>query len=116
MKHLGTSGEGFSGVSMEIDSEKSVIVAGLFRGTADFDEGQGVFNMTSNGDQDLFITEYDSAGNFHWAKHIGGLQGDQVKEMKLDHLGNIIIMGMYQGTVDMDPGPGIANATSLDEP
>ena len=113
MKHLGTSAEGFTGVSMEIDSGKAVIVAGLFRGTADFDDGPGVFNMTSNGDQDLFITEYDSAGNFHWAKHIGGLQGDQVREMKLDNQGNIILMGMYQGTVDMDPGPGTANVISL---
>ena len=113
VKHLGASGEGFTGVSMVIDSNKAVIVAGLFRGTADFDEGPGVFNMTSNGDQDLFITEYDSAGNFHWAKHLGGIQGDQVRQMKLDKYGNIVIMGMYQGTMDMDPGPGIANATAV---
>ena len=113
VKHLGASGEGFTGVSMVIDSNKAVIIAGDFRGTADFDEGPGVFNMTSNGDQDLFITEYDSAGNFHWAKHLGGLQGDQVREMKLDKYGNIVIMGMYQGTVDMDPGPGIVNATAV---
>jgi hypothetical protein len=113
MKHLGAAGEGFVSVSMAIDSNKSVIIAGLFRGTADFDEGPGVFNMTSNGDQDLFITEYDSAGNFHWAKHIGGLLGDQVREMKLDQQGNIILMGMYQGTVDMDPGPGTVSATAV---
>ena len=113
IKHIGASGMGFIGVSMVIDSNKSVIIAGDFRGTADFDDGAGVFNMTSNGDQDLFITEYDSSGNFHWAKHIGGIQGDQVREMKLDKLGNIVIMGMYQGTVDMDPGPGTVNATSV---
>lgn len=113
VKHLGASGEGFTGVSMVIDSNKAVIVAGLFRGTADFDAGPGVFNMSSNGDQDLFITEYDSAGNFHWAKHLGGLQGDQVRQMKLDKHGNIVIMGMYQGTMDMDPGPGIVNATAV---
>ena len=113
VKHLGASGEGFTGVSMVIDSNKAVIIAGDFRGTADFDEGPGVFNMTSNGDQDLFITEYDSAGNFHWAKHLGGLQGDQVRQMKLDKHGNIVIMGMYQGTMDMDPGPGTVNATAV---
>ena len=113
VKHLGASGEGFTGVSMVIDSNKAVIVAGLFKGTADFDAGPGVYNMTSNGDQDLFITEYDSAGNFHWAKHLGGIQGDQVRQMKLDKYGNIVLMGMYQGTVDMDPGPGIANATAV---
>jgi len=113
MKHIGAPGFNFSGVSMVIDSGKSVIVAGIFKGAADFDDGPGVFNMSSNGDQDLFITEYDSSGNFHWAKHIGGLQGDDVREMKMDKQGNIIIMGMYQGTVDMDPGPATVNVTSL---
>ncbi len=113
VRHLGTSGQNFDGVSMIIDSNKAVIIAGNFRGTADFDEGPGVFSMTSNGDQDIFITEYDSAGNFHWAKHIGGLLGDQVKKMKFDNEGNIVILGMYQGTVDMDPGPGTVNVTSV---
>ncbi|MEI8054274.1 MAG: hypothetical protein WCH52_11100, partial [Bacteroidota bacterium] len=32
VKHLGASGEGFTGVSMVIDSNKAVIVAGLFKG------------------------------------------------------------------------------------
>lgn len=113
VRHLGASGQGLMGVSMAIDSNKSVIVAGLFRGTVDFDEGPGVFNITSNGDQDFFVTEYDSAGNFHWAKNIGGALGDQIKEMKLDQKGNIILMGMFQGTVDMDPGVGVVNATAI---
>ncbi len=113
VKHIGAANEGFVGVAMAVDSDKYIIVAGDFRGTADFDEGTGVFNMTSNGDQDLFITKYDSAGNFIWAKHIGGLLGDQVRELKLDRNGNIIIMGMFQGTVDMDPGPGTVNATAI---
>ena len=113
IKQIGAAGEGFTGVTIVIDSNKAVIVAGLFRGTADFDAGPGIYTMSSNGDQDLFITEYDSAGNFHWAKHLGGLLGDQVREMKLDKLGNIVLMGMYQGTMDMDPGPGVVNATAV---
>ena len=113
MKQIGLAGYSFDGVSLVIDSNKSVIVAGHFRGTPDFDAGPGIFNLTSNGDQDLFIMEYDSSGNFHWAKHIGGLQGDQVRKMKFDNKGNIVILGMYQGTVDMDPGPGTVNVTSL---
>ncbi len=112
MKHIGASGEGFVGAAMVIDSNKAVIVAGNFRGTADFDDGPGVFNMSATGDQDIFITEYDSAGNFHWAKHIGGLLGDEVKELKLDQKGNILILGMFQGTVDMDPGLGTVNVTA----
>ena len=41
-----------------VDNAGSVIITGFFRGTADFDPGPGVFNLTSVADGEPFIAKY----------------------------------------------------------
>jgi hypothetical protein len=43
---------------------------GGFSGTVDFNPGSGIYNLTSIGDHDIFVSKLDSAGNFIWAKQI----------------------------------------------
>ena len=59
-----------SATSLVVDANKAVIVTGAFHNTVDFDGGPGVFNLTSNGSTDIYITKYDTAGNFIWAKKL----------------------------------------------
>ena len=114
VKHFGSpTNDVASNDAVVIDSNKAVITAGQFYATVDFDNGPGVTALTSNGDQDIFITEYDTAGNFHWVKQIGGTLGDFFNDMQMDPAGNIIITGGFQGTVDFDPGPGVHTETSV---
>ena len=40
--------------------------------TADFDPGIDTFNLTSAGQQDIFISKLDPAGNFIWARQFAG--------------------------------------------
>lgn len=61
------------------------------------------------------IVKISNAQNFEWAKSIGGPGSDRPGTLILDPIGNIFIMGSFQGTVDFDPGPGIFNSTSTSQ-
>lgn len=97
------------GMSVMTDVSGNVYVAGYFSGTVDFDAGPSSFNITSNGQYDIFITKVDTDGNFIWAKNIGGTSSDLAYAAVLDLSGNICITGVFIGTVDFDPGAGIFN-------
>jgi hypothetical protein len=100
------------GYSIAVDSEGNIYTTGYFFDTVDFDPGVGVFNITSTGSADVFITKLDASGNFVWAKHLGGLQGDGGFAIALDNTGNIYTTGLFVGTSDFDPNAGIFNLTS----
>ena len=87
-------------------------VSGSFSGTVDFDPGIGVFNLTSNGGDDLFVVELDTAGNLDWVKTIEGPYSDGCEQAQLDSNGDLYLIGSFRDTVDFDPGPGIYNLTT----
>jgi hypothetical protein len=90
--------------SVAIDASGNVYVSGQFWGTADLDPGSSTFNLTSNGSYDAFILKLNAAGNFVWAKQIGGTGGDYADKIILDASGNVLVTGIFQGNVDFDPG------------
>jgi len=102
-------GQGFS---MAVDGTGNVYITGVFLGTGDFDPGAGTANLTSAGGNDIFISKLDAAGNFVWAKRMGGPGEDIGLSIALDGFGNINSTGYYNGTVDFDPGVGTVNLVS----
>ncbi|NOU47082.1 MAG: T9SS type A sorting domain-containing protein [Bacteroidales bacterium] len=102
-----------AGNSMVLDASGNIFTTGFFTGTVDFDPGAGIFSLTSAGDNDIFISKLDSAGNFIWAKAMGGTAIDHGYSIALDGLGNVYSIGEFQATADFDPGVGIFNLTSL---
>ncbi|MCH8905337.1 MAG: T9SS type A sorting domain-containing protein [Bacteroidetes bacterium] len=110
-KSMGGTGDDYSG-SITTDASGNVYLDGIYEFTADFDPGAGTFNLTSNGDVDVFILKLDAAGNFAWAKSIGGTNYDVSGSITVDASGNIYIVGVYWLTVDFDPGAGAFNLTS----
>lgn len=98
--------------SVEVDAAGNVYSTGGFYVTGDFDPGAGVFNMTSSGTDDVFISKLDVNGNFVWAKQIGSTAIDRGQDLALDVNGNVYATGHFNGTVDFDPGAGIFNLTS----
>lgn len=83
----------------------------LFSGTVDFDPGPGTANLTTPGDNDIFVAKYDASGNYVFAFQVGGSQGDWGRSITLDGSANIYITGAYSGTADFDPGPGTVTLT-----
>lgn len=100
------------GNSITVDASGNVYTIGSFFGTVDFDPGAGIVNITSLGGYDIFISKIDDAGNFVWAKNIGGSLNDYGLSIVLDEAGNIYSTGSFQGTADFDPGLGVVNLIS----
>jgi hypothetical protein len=111
-KQIGENSSNYS-VSIALDNSGNVYTTGRFGGTVDFDPSIGTYNLTSLGSDDIFISKLDSAGNFVWAKQIGGNLDDYGLSIALDTLGNIFTTGRFSSTVDFDPGIGTYNLTSV---
>lgn len=101
------------GFSLKLDNFENIYVTGYFNLTSDFDPGPGIFNLTSNGNEDIFILKLNCDGNFLWAKSFGSSSVDESRDLCVDPSGNVIITGYYSNSVDFDPGPGIYELTSL---
>ena len=97
----GSSNEG--GKSVAVDNSGNVYVTGYFQLTVDFDPSAATANLTSSAYDDIFITKFDRAGNFLWAKRIGGAGDDDGVAIAVDPNGDIIITGFFDGMVDFDP-------------
>jgi hypothetical protein len=65
-------GSGYSSRSVTTDKAGNVYTTGYFNGIVDFDPGPGTFNLTAGGNPDRFISKLDAAGNFIWARQMGG--------------------------------------------
>jgi hypothetical protein len=104
----GEENEGGFGVA--VDSDQNVYTVGFFRDTADFDPGDGLFNLTSTSSNrdDIFISKLDSDGNFVWAQSMGGLGGDVAYSVAVDGNDDIYVSGEFLQTAsfgDFTLGP-----------
>ncbi|OFY86781.1 MAG: hypothetical protein A3F72_04330 [Bacteroidetes bacterium RIFCSPLOWO2_12_FULL_35_15] len=90
----------------------NVYVTGYYSGIVDFDPSNGIANLASVGNNDIFLAKYDASGNYVFAKSIGGNSIEQGNAISIDNVGNIYITGTFKGTVDFDPSSATANFTS----
>jgi hypothetical protein len=100
------------GTSIAVDKNNNIYTTGRFKGTVDFDLGPGIFNLTSVGEEDVFISKLDSDGNFIWAKQFGDSAFIESHALVLDSVGNIYTTGSFLGQVDFNPGSGTFRLTS----
>ena len=103
-----------AGLSISLDNASNVYTTGHFVGTADFDPGLPINNLSAAGIDDIFISKLDLNGSFVWAVRMGGV-GSAVKGMSsaLDAVGNVFTTGQFGGAIDFDPGTGIHNLISV---
>jgi hypothetical protein len=97
-KSIGSSpyDEGFSIIA---DNSGNVYTGGFVVDSTDMDPGPGTFYMPHC----AFILKLDAAGNFLWAK---GFYPGNVKSISIDTKGDLYLAGLYEDTVDFNPGPG----------
>ena len=106
----GAYSDGVLGIA--VDDAGNVYTTGGFIGTADFDPGVDMFNMTAatTGQTDIYISKLDVNGDFVWAKGIiGGTWWDNGYGIAVDQDGNVLVTGRFYyqgGPRDFDPGPG----------
>jgi len=101
--------------AITLDGSGNIYTTGFFSGTADFDPGAGIANLTSAGGSDIFISKLDASGNYVWAKGMGSsgiTNNDEGRGIAVDGSGNVYTTGNFYGTVDFDPNGGTYNLTS----
>jgi hypothetical protein len=102
-KNMG-GGSSDNGYSIALDPAGNIYTTGRFNLTSDFDPNAGVQNLTSAGSDDIFISKLDNAGNFVWAKRIGGASSDFGWSIFVDASSNVYTTGKFFGNIDFDPG------------
>ena len=102
------------GYAIALAPDGSIYVTGLFLGTADFDPGSGIYNLTSTvgmsgyHNRDIFILKLDVNGDFVWAKTFSGNESkDAGTRITVDNLGNLYLAGYFRDSIDFDLGPNI---------
>jgi hypothetical protein len=92
-----------------LDTNGNTYVAGAFRGTADFDPGEGVSELSSRGNVDGYVCKFDPAGLLLWAKQFQGdpSRGAWCDSVAVDGAGDVVVAGGFVGLCDVDPGPDV---------
>ncbi len=110
-RQINDPGEG-TVLSTKIDASNSIYLTGYFAGVADFDPGPSTTNLDSiNGS--AYIWKLTNAGDLDWVKQFGaGGFVTSSSDLAFDITGNIYSTGGFQGSADMDPGPGITRLTT----
>jgi len=101
--------------SITIDSNSNIFITGGFSGSLDFDPTVETDIISSNGDDDIFITKINNDGTYGWTKTIGAAGNDRGSSIHTDTFDNIFIIGDFVGTVDFDPGIGVDEKVSINE-
>ncbi|MCB9255907.1 MAG: SBBP repeat-containing protein [Chitinophagales bacterium] len=110
-KNFGGSNQDI-GRSIAVDDAGNVYVAGDFYGSWVYDPGSGPIVLSSNGQNDAFISKFDVSGNLIWVKTFGGSLFEYAYGIDVDTSGNLYVTGSFWQTVDFDPGPGTTSLTA----
>ncbi len=109
--NLGSTGaDRANGIAVDVNQD--IYLTGFFQNTVDFDISSGTELSTSAGGSDIFILKLSSDGNFVWVKTIGSPQTQSANDLEIDHAGNVLVIGEFEGNVDFDPGPGVTTLNS----
>lgn len=91
---------------LALDGLGHINITGTFEGDVDFDPDTSNYSLTGPG---IFFAQYDSSGNFIFAKSIPTYSYGNRCGIAVDPLNNIYVSTSFNGTVDFDPGTGIHN-------
>jgi len=97
-KMAGTENDYDWGTAIIGDDNGNCYVAGLFSATISL----GSFNLTSQGEDDMYLVKYDSNGNEQWVNTAGGLLGSHPMGIGMDEDGNIYVFGEYDSDLSFD--------------
>ena len=98
---------------LEMDADANLyMISAIYPGNNTFNPGTGTRTITSAGGYDGCISKYGNAGNFLWARRIGGTGDDYFAGSYMGSDGSLYLTGQFNATADMDPGTGAFSLTA----
>jgi uncharacterized protein (DUF2249 family) len=110
-KILGNTDYG-TNAPIAVNQNDGVYISGFFNYTSDFDPSASVYNLTNQGNRDIFLVKLDTSGSFVWAQSYGSTGYEEGNGICIDPLGNVNLTGYYQGTIDFNPSGAPLNLTA----
>ena len=100
-------------LAVATDASGNVLVAGQFSSASlDLDPGPGTYILPNAGMFDGFAAKYNPAGTLLWGVQVGGTSVDKFTKVAVDGAGNVLIAGIFKGSVDIGaPAAGLAHVT-----
>ena len=92
-----------SGDAITTDAAGNVIIVGHHVGSIDF--GGGTLTAPGCCFENAFAAKFDPNGNHLWSKTFGDIDGQTARGVAADALGNVIVVGNFQTTIDFGNGP-----------
>ena len=99
----------------------NIFVFGNLLGSVDLDPSPDEFIIETTGigipnDYDFYLMEFDAVGNFIDASQIitGLSNWSAAQKLVLDNADNLIMVGFFQDSIDLDPTPGITTLYTID--
>lgn len=83
------------------DSSGTVYLYGAFGQTVDFDPGAGVRELTSSGDDDIFLAQYTPQGLVRKVQSATNPQRDIARAIAIDSNNDALITGEFRGTLNL---------------
>ena len=100
-RQFGDSGND-TGYGVTADTSGNVVVTGSFVGVVDFGGGWLTSNLNSN---DIFVAKYSATGAHSWSRGYGSSGDDHGNAVATDSLGNVVVTGYFNSTIDFGSGP-----------
>ena len=89
-----------------------IYITGTYDAQTDFDPSSTTVNIGNSGGLDVFVLKLDGNGDYVWARGFGGSSNDSPFDLDLDNFNNVVTVGQFMGTADMDPSASFDNITS----
>ncbi len=102
-KRIGTFYDTEEGRVIGLDANGDVYTSGFFRGSPDFNPGPGSAILSTNGGMDMFVLKLTAAGDFVWAKNLGGPSSTELIQDLAIHGDAVYSVGRFQNVVNFDP-------------
>lgn len=85
---------------MDIDSHGNVYLIGNYADQVDFDPSNLTLIDTAAGISDIYISKFDSQGNFKFVKTFGNANADEVgNSLAIDYAGNVFFAGEFNTSI-----------------
>jgi hypothetical protein len=90
-----------NGLGLALDAAGNVYATGYFQNTATLGTGAATQQLTSAGDDDIYVAKFSPAGTLQWAQRGGGPSSDLGRAVAVDAAGNVYLTGRFTSSATL---------------